>query len=49
MLMDVRGNWTMYLKRGERVVDKESRGIILRRRWERWGRVTVLHGGGSKV
>lgn len=49
MLMDLRGNWTVYLKGEERVVGKESRGIILRRRWERWGKVALLHSGGSKV
>lgn len=49
MLMQMRGNWTMYLKRGEGVVDEGSRGMTLRRDWERWGRVTVLHSRGSKV
>lgn len=38
----------MSLKRGERVVDEGSRGMTLRRSWERWERVTVLDSAGSK-
>lgn len=34
----------MFLERGERVVNEGSRGMTLRRSWERWERVTVLDG-----